>query len=154
MQAKASKRGGEVGAARFQRVMVMLTGDVAEAELIDHLQRQLVSDEAKVVVVSPTIEKSPLHHGLGDFDTAAREARSRLDRFVTELRKRGISAFGEVGDRDPVVAAADALRQYPADEVLYVARRDGQPRWFEDGLVERARESLYPPVRVIGRPDH
>lgn len=127
----------------------MVTDALTEPELIDELHRQLPQGEAQIMVVSPAVEKSAFHHALGDVDTASREARQRLDLSLRELRDRGYSAIGEVGDSDPIVAAEDILRQYPADEVLIVAHSEDQARWFEDGLFERAQEQLYPAVRLI-----
>jgi hypothetical protein len=73
------------------------------------------------------------------------------------LRESGIEASGEVGDPDPVQAAADALLKGPADEVLIFEREQDQARWFEEGLFQRARAALEPPLRMIlvhtGEPD-
>jgi len=102
-----------------------------------------------VMVIAPAVERTALRHALGDVDAAAREARDRLEISLAELRAAGISAMGEVGDSDPLIAAKDALRQYPADEVLIVAHAGDQARWFEDGLFERAQEELYPPLHLI-----
>jgi hypothetical protein len=130
-------------------VLVVITDSLTEPELIDELHSQLPQGRAKIMVVAPAVEKTPLHHALGDVDTASREARQRLDLSLRELRERGYSALGQVGDSDPIVAAEDVLRQYPADEVLIVAHSEDQARWFEDGLFERARQQLYPAVRLI-----
>jgi hypothetical protein len=131
-------------------VLVVVTDDaLTEPQLVEELRRQLPAGEAKVMVVAPAVEKSPLHHALGDVDTASREAVSRLERSLEELRSHGYAALGQVGDADPVVAAEDILRQYPADEVLILAHSADQLRWFEDGLFERAQEQLYPAVRLV-----
>jgi hypothetical protein len=68
---------------------------------------------------------------------------------VTALREHGVAASGEVGDADPVLAAQDALREGPADEVLIFEREAAQARWFENGLFARAREELEPPLRMV-----
>lgn len=130
-------------------VLVLLTGELTEPDLIEELRARLLRGDSNVVVVAPAVEKTAFHHGLGDVDTASREARQRLDGSLSELKRHGIAALGRVGDSDPVVAAEDALREYPADEVLIVAHSEDQARWFEDGLFERAREALYPAVRMV-----
>ena len=147
MDADTQKRGEAARAS--SRVLVVATDALTEPDLLAELRRNLPQEDGKVVVIAPAVEKTAFHHALGDVDTATREARQRLDSSLVELRRLGLSAMGEVGDSDPVTAAADALRQYPADEVLIVAHADDQARWFEDGLFERARETLYPPVRLI-----
>jgi hypothetical protein len=136
-----------------ERVLVIATDELAGGDLLGALRRHLDGpqrpDPPGVIVVAPAVEKTPLQHALGDVDTASKEAQRRLDASLAELRDAGISALGEVGDSDPLIAAKDALRQYPADEVLIVAHSDDQARWFEDGLFERAQEELYPPLRLI-----
>lgn len=130
-------------------VLVLLTGELTEPDLIEELRTRLLGRDSKVVVVAPAVEKTAFHHALGDVDAASREARQRLDGSLSELKRHGIAAMGRVGDSDPVVAAEDALREYPADEVLIVGHSEDQARWFEDGLFERAREALYPAVRMV-----
>ena len=79
----------------------------------------------------------------------AREAGERLEASLEELRRSGIAASGAVGDPDPVLAAKDALLEEPADEVVIFERAPEQARWFEDGLFERAREEIAPPLRMV-----
>jgi hypothetical protein len=48
----------------------------------------------------------------------------------------------------------DALRTFPADEVLVFESDEGHTRWLEDGLLERAREILDRPLRLAGASDN
>ncbi len=142
--------GNEVlGEPAPERVMVVITEALSEGDLLDELNRNLPPERASVVLVAPAIGETALHRALGDVDGATREARQRLELSLEALSRRGVSAFGEVGVSDPVAAATDALRQYPAEKVLIVATPTDRGRWLEDGLFERARESLHPPVRLI-----
>ncbi len=128
----------------------MIATDTLQGRLVGELRRQLPDGDAvEVMVIEPAVEKTAFHHALGDVDAASVEARARLETSLAELRRAGIFALGEVGDSDPLVAAEDALRQYPADEVVIVAYAEDQARWFEDGLFERAQEALYPPLHLI-----
>jgi hypothetical protein len=132
-----------------KRVLLLSTDSAAGEELIDELRRRQGEGEVKVIVVAPAVEDTPFHHALGDVDAASREAGKRLERLLGELRRNGVHAIGEVGDSDPVVAAEDALRSYPVDEVLIVSHADDQARWFEHDLFERAQESLYPATHLL-----
>jgi hypothetical protein len=78
-----------------------------------------------------------------------RQAEERLQVSLEELRRRGIAASGAVGDADPLLAAGDALREEPADEVVIFEHAAEQARWLEDGLFERARAELDSPVRLV-----
>jgi hypothetical protein len=68
---------------------------------------------------------------------------------LEELRRRGVEASGAVGDPDPVLAAQDALREGPADEVVIFEHAAAQARWFEEGLFERAQAELPSPLRMV-----
>lgn len=135
-------------------VLLIATDELTGDDLLEALGRHLrgargEEGAADVIVIAPAVERTPLQHALGDVDAAARAAGRRLEASLAELRGAGIDALGEVGDSDPLTAAKDALRQYPADEVMIVAHSEDQARWFEDDLFERAQEELYPPLRLI-----
>jgi hypothetical protein len=142
------------------RILVIATDELAGPELVEEFRRRLHDVKSEVMVIAPTVEKTAFHHALGDVDTAAMQARRRLEASLDELRRAGVPALGEVGDSDPIVAAEDALRLFAADEVVIVAHTDDQARWFEDGLFERARQELRPAVRMLvvrleeGEPPH
>jgi len=52
----------------------------------------------------------------------------------------------QVGDVDPLQAIEDALRTFPADEVLVLTAPDEKATWLEAGLGEDARERFSVPV--------
>ncbi|HWO16551.1 MAG TPA: hypothetical protein VNM89_07560 [Solirubrobacterales bacterium] len=133
-------------AARF---LVIATDELRGDEVIGELRRHLQEGESEVMVITPAVEETRFRHALGDIDSATIEAKRRLDASLAELRGAGIPAMGEVGDSDPLTAATDALQRYPADEVLIVAHAEDQARWFEDGLFERAQETLYPALHMV-----
>jgi hypothetical protein len=103
--------------------------------------------ELRVVVAA--VEASPLRHVLGDVDEPKRQAAGKLETSVSALRAAGFDPVGEVGDPDPIQAAKDALLKAPADEVLIFEHERNQERWFEDGLLERAKEEIEPPLRMV-----
>ena len=51
-------------------------------------------------------------------DEATADAQGRLDAMLEHLHGLGLDPTGEVGYRDPVEAARDALRSHPADEII------------------------------------
>lgn len=142
------------------RVIAIVPDDLHGSEPIDQLQASADGDGVEVRVVVPAVEASPLRHTMGDIDEPRQQAEERLERILKLLRKSGLQASGEVGDPDPVQAAQDALLKAPADEVLIFEHAEGQAEWYENGLYERAKESLEPPLRLIvldqteDQPDH
>jgi hypothetical protein len=138
-----------VTAAAPRRLLAIVTDALEGPEPIDELQRQPDGGRVEVRVVVPAVEATPFRHTLGDIDEPKREAEDLLRASLDSLRRSGVSASGGVGDPDPVQAAADALREAPADEVLIFEHEEGQARWFENGLFERAQESIEPPLRMV-----
>jgi hypothetical protein len=134
---------------RQRRVIAIVTDGLGGMAPIEEIRREEDGDELRVRVVVPAVEASALRHTLGDIDEPRRQAEVRLESSLASLRRGGVEASGEVGDSDPVQAAQDALLEAPADEVLIFEHTHKQARWFEDGLFERARESLEPPLRMV-----
>ncbi len=100
-------------------------------------------------VIVPAVEANAFRHTLGDVDEPKRQAEARLERVLAELRANGIEAAGVVGDPDPIQAAQDALLMAPADEVVIFEHERSQARWFEEGLLEKAKAGLDPPLRMV-----
>jgi hypothetical protein len=131
------------------RLLAIVTDTVEGRESVDAIRGSAANEDVEVRVILPAVEKTPFRHALGDVDGPAREAGERLEVTLEELRRSGIAASGAVGDSDPVLAAQDALREEPADEVVIFERGADQARWFEDGLFERAREEISSPLRLV-----
>jgi hypothetical protein len=140
------------------RVIAVVTDELHGTEPIEQLQSG--GDGVEVRVVVPAVEANPLEHTLGGVDEPRREARERLERVLRYLGDGKLQVSGEVGDPDPVRAAQDALLKAPADEVLIFEHAQAEHKWYENGMFERATESIEPPLRLVvlehadGRPDH
>lgn len=140
------------------RVIAVVTDELHGTEPIEQLQSGGEGVEVRVVV--PAVEANPLEHTLGDIDEPRKEAQERLERVLRYLRDGRFQVSGEVGDPDPVRAAQDALLKAPADEVLIFEHCEAEHKWYENGMFERATESIEPPLRLVvlehtdGQPDH
>lgn len=131
------------------RLLAIVTDAIEGAESIDEIRHRANGDEVEVRLIAPAVEESAFRHALGDVDEPARAAESRLEVSLAALRSKGVDASGAVGDPDPVLAAEDALREAPADEILIFEHEADQARWFESGLFERAQAQLEPPLRMV-----
>jgi hypothetical protein len=131
------------------RLLAIVTDELEGPEPIEEIRRAGDGDGTEVRVVVPAVEATSFRHTLGDIDEPKREAQERLRAALESLDENGIEASGGIGDPDPVQAAQDALLEAPADEVVIFEREAAQARWFEEGLFERARESLEPPLRMV-----
>lgn len=143
-----------------RRLIAIVTDEIHGPEPVEEICGDSHGEHVEVRVVVPAVEAGPLEHTLGDIDEPRRQAEARLEKALQLIRDTGITVSGEVGDPDPVQAARDALLKSPADEILIFEHAEGQAEWYENGLFERAQESLEPPLRMVvletadGRPDH
>jgi nucleotide-binding universal stress UspA family protein len=122
------------------KVLIVALDTVLPAEVPD----------AEVLVVAPALN-SPLRHWVSDEDAARRRAKERAAAFVAQLEQHGVHAEGRVGDADPLLAIADALWTFPADEIVIAARPERSGR-LVDKLVSRARKRFALPVFRAGEP--
>jgi len=104
-------------------------------------------DPTKFHVVVPA---TPVQEGFTwDEDKAYAAARDRLEAMVGHLQTMGAEATGEVGHKDPVEAARDALRRHPADEVILSTLPPGISRWLGQDAPTRLKAAIAVPVVVI-----
>ena len=94
-----------------------------------------------VLVVAPALN-SWLRRWASDDGRARCLAAARVRAYLEQLEPRGVHAEGRVGDSDPLLAIADALTTFPADEILIVADPHAAPRAEELALRARMRFSL------------
>jgi hypothetical protein len=123
-------------------VLVVVTEPVDPDVLSRELESEIGPDDETYIVASPRL--SPLEWLTNDEDPAREEA--------SELAEYGAGAVGEpsdtdAGDPDPLQATEDALRVFPADEII-VARPEG-------GDVDMdAFEAFELPLRVLEVPSY
>ena len=104
--------------------------------------------DAEVLVVAPALN-SWLRHWLSDEDAARRRAEERVAACVDRLQRSGVHAEGRVGDADPLLAIADALPTFPADEIVITAESERSTR-LANQLVSRARDRFALPIFRAG----
>ncbi|HSO97855.1 MAG TPA: hypothetical protein VLP43_02815 [Solirubrobacteraceae bacterium] len=93
------------------RILVIANRTCPCPTLVDEVARRAGETPTEVLVVAPALN-SRLRHWVSDVDGAIARAHDRVELAVAELRERGVSTRGEVGDSDPMVAIADASRTF------------------------------------------
>jgi hypothetical protein len=143
--------GGDQGTSEIatRRLLAIVTDPIEGREAIEQLRARAGEAGAAVRLIAPAVEPTVFRHTLGDVDEGKRRAEQVVESSVAALRRSGIAASGAVGDPDPVLAAEDALREGPVEEVVIFEHEAGQARWFEDGLFQRAQERLEPPLSLV-----
>jgi GABA permease len=121
---------------QINRILVVANRTCPCPTLVDEIARRACDTPTDVLVVAPALN-SRLRHWVSDVDAASEHARVRLEIAIAELRERGVSARGEVGDANPVLAIADALAAFPASEIVIATHPPGESNWLERGLIEK-----------------
>ena len=110
--------------------------------------RKHAQGAADVFVVAPVLG-SPSHRWTSDDGDDRALAEERLQQSIGCLRKHGLRAHGTLGDSDPVQAVADALHQFPAEEIVICLEEPEQTHWLHTGVVERTTKRFAVPVTEI-----
>jgi hypothetical protein len=141
----AVSKGGD---GRF-RLLVIANETVGGEALIDEIRRRCRGRDCEILVVTPALATSRASHWASDIDEAMELARQRMELSLIAIRELGLKARGEIGDSDPTVAIEDALRLFPADEILISTHPPERSRWLEHGVVDHARENIDLPVTHV-----
>ena len=131
-----------------RKILVVANETVAGGELHELLGRKAQGVSEDVLVVCPALN-SKLNTWTSDEDGARAAAQERLDASLARLHEAGVAARGEIGDGDPLQALEDALRMFPADEVVLSTHPPGRSNWLEQGVVEQARLRFDVPVTHV-----
>ena len=142
-KAEIAPGGGDV-----HRVLVVANETVGGRALLSEIEYRCRGRDSEILVVTPAIT-SAVKHWLSDVDEAIEAAEARRADSVRAIRALGLRARGEVGDSDPNVAIEDALRTFPADEVIVSTHPPDRSRWLERGVVQRARDDVELPVTHV-----
>ncbi|MET0939243.1 MAG: hypothetical protein ABWY51_08485 [Gaiellaceae bacterium] len=104
------------------------------------LRAALGDDVDEVRVVVPAVHQSRLQW----LTNADDDARERADEAASSIAEALPSQETEAsaGDSDPLLAVEDALREFPADEVVVVTRPDEEATWLEEGSSDAIAQRL------------
>jgi hypothetical protein len=136
------------GDGNVHRVLVVANETLGGRALLSEIQYRCRGRESEILVVTPALT-SAVKHWLSDVDEAIEAAGERRADSVRAIEALGLTARGEVGDSDPNVAIEDALRSFPADEVIISTHPPQRSRWLERGVVDRARSDVDLPVTHV-----
>jgi hypothetical protein len=125
--------------------LLVITDDPAGAtNLHGPLEEIADGDELEVKVVAPLRPESNLDLVTGDIDDAKAGAEARAAGAAGATAASGAvdSAHGEVGDADQLLAIADALAEFEAEQIVIVDPDD-------DELADAARRRFGLPVTEL-----
>jgi hypothetical protein len=126
-----------------RRLLVVATASVPAATLQASL-RAHAGEDAETLVVAPASGISRLDRLTNAEDDARADAAERADEVAEAAPTDDVES--RVGDSDPLLAIEDALRTFPADELVVVTLPDGDAAWLERGSAEAALDRFSLPV--------
>jgi hypothetical protein len=132
------------------RLLVVANETVGGSALLEEIGDRCRGRDCEILVITPALAASRADHWASDIDEAIVLARQRMELSVIEIgQKLDLKARGEIGDSDPNVAIEDALRIFPADEIVISTHPPETSRWLERGVVERARDEIDLPIAHV-----
>jgi len=131
------------------RLLVVANETVEGEALLAKIRERCQGRDCAILVVTPALTGSRASHWASDVDEAIELARQRMELSLIAIEQLGLKARGEIGDSDPNVAIEDALRVFPADEIVISTHPPDRSRWLERGVVDRAREQIDLPIAHV-----
>ncbi len=131
-----------------RKILVVANETVGGEELLALLGRKAAGVREDILLICPALN-SRVRTWTSDEDPARAAAQERLDASLARLADAGVAARGEIGDGDPLQALEDALREFPADEIVVSTHPPGRSHWLEQGVVEEARLRYDVPVTHV-----
>jgi uncharacterized membrane protein len=132
-----------------RRILVVANQTAAGRELLEDLRNRCRGVNCEVLLISPALVGSRSQRWASDIDEGLGLARERMDRSAAALHGVGVEVRAEVGDPDPNMAIEDALRIFPADEIVISTLPPGESRWLEHDVVERTRREVDLPMTHV-----
>jgi hypothetical protein len=129
------------------RILVVADGPCSTPHFGAELRSHAEGLPDSVSVVAPTLESK-----LGLLTEDQRgydEASQRLETTLAALEDAGLEAHGQVGPPDPLQAADDGLREFAANEIVFVTHPEARTNWLEEGVVAMAESRYFQPVRHV-----
>jgi hypothetical protein len=142
-------RPAEHRAPGAHRILVVVDESAATAAIRDAVAARAAGQSAEAFVAAPA-GGSRLDRLMGD-EAGYSKAQGHLDETLAELATvHGLIAKGgKVGSHDPIQAADEALREFPADEILFALDPGASPEWLEDEALDLAESRYGVPVTTL-----
>ncbi len=134
----------ETSTPRPHRILVIADESCHGSGLCDEVAYRAGRVPSEVLIVAPALTRSRLHYLASDIDHEAEQAAERMETLRGELERQRVHATGRVGDTNPLLAIEDALREFPADELVIATQPPEHSTWLERNLVHEARTRFAP----------
>jgi hypothetical protein len=126
---------------------------ITTVERSDEALREAVGgDIDQLYVVVPAVRQSKLDWLANADNDAIVQAEATAEQVGGVVPSDRTTSMA--GDSDPLLAAADAVRQFDADELVVITRPDEEAAWLEEGKRSEIADQLHGiPIRTIALSD-
>ena len=131
-----------------RRILVVVDSACTSPELCASVRAYTGNDAIEALVIAPA-HGSAATQWYVDEDAARADATHRVRACIACLAQDGIRARVQLADPDPLKAIADALHEFPADEILIVTAPQRPSTWLHPNVVDRARRSFQQPIEHL-----
>ncbi|HSL66926.1 MAG TPA: hypothetical protein VK977_02060 [Actinomycetota bacterium] len=128
----------------MRRYLVVANQTLGGEHLVEKVRLCMQEGPCRFHIVVPATP--PADHLTWTEGEATAIAQTRLDRALQRFQELGADASGEVGDRNPMLAIEDALREEPFDEIILSTLPPGLSRWLRLDLPSRVAGHFALPV--------
>jgi GABA permease len=136
------------GEGELWRVLLVASQASTGPQLMREIRFRAREANSEFFVLCPVLDR-PFEHWVGGSDTDREVAREFLHSLLDQLRASGVKADGSVGDNEPLVATEDALRLFPADEILIATHPLDKRGWLEHDIVTKIRARSELPITHV-----
>jgi hypothetical protein len=127
--------------------LVVANQTLCDEHLLDRVTSLATNGACHFHIVVPATPSA--QHFTWTMGEARAEAQRRLDDAIEQLRDRGVTVTGEVGDASPMLAVRDTLRHHRFDSIILSTFPPGMSRWLRQDLPNRMRRAFHVQVDHI-----
>ncbi|MBV8989283.1 MAG: hypothetical protein JOY58_03955 [Solirubrobacterales bacterium] len=120
-----------------KRVLIVANGFVNDApRALPAELRTFAEPNSQMHVVVPA-HLTRLQSLCSDLDRPRADAHDRLGQILQDMTALGLSATGQTGDENQLLAVEDALAQFHPHAIVLITRVPGQQNWRERQLIAK-----------------
>ena len=135
-----------------KRILVVANETVGGRALIERVRDAAMEahEELRPFEVTVICPQNRPRRGAVIYDeSVSAAAENRLKMTITELRRVGIEAKGEIVDPDPYAAIEDHLGSQPTDQIIISTHPETRSGWQQRDLVDRVQDLGVPVEHVV-----
>lgn len=133
-----------------RRILLVVDPTISDKRVVRPSVRTVVERHPDEVYVIAPILTTRLDWAMNDDAAAIADAEERLASTLHQLYDRHVDAHGTVGEDDAVLTTiADALVEFPADEIIIAVHVDHHRHWRERNLADRIRSRHSQPLTEL-----